>query len=115
MDIHFPLNRKRALGMKNIVNIFKTDLKNIGTNWVAAILIGGLILLPSLYAWFNIEAMWDPYSQTNQIPVGVVNEDSGTTVRGKDINAGDELIDTLKDNNDMDWKFVDREEAMDKV
>jgi len=101
--------------MKNIGNIFKTDMKNIGTNWVAAILIGGLILLPSLYAWVNIKAMWDPYSQTDQIPVGIVNEDAGAMVRDKEIHAGDELVDNLKENNDMDWKFVDREKAMDKV
>lgn len=101
--------------MKKIGNIFKTDMKNIGTNWVAAILIGGLVLLPSLYAWLNIEAMWDPYSQTDQIPVGVVNEDAGAMVRDKEIQAGDELISTLKENDDMDWKFVDRKKAMDKV
>ncbi|WP_370314031.1 hypothetical protein [Guptibacillus hwajinpoensis] len=40
--------------MKNILRIFKKDWKGIGTNWVAAILLGGLIILPSLYAWFNI-------------------------------------------------------------
>src|SRR5699024_9445106 len=107
--------RKRTLGMKNIGNIFKTDMKDIGTKWVAAILIGGLILLPSRYAWVNIKAMWDPYSQTDQIPVGIVNEDTGSMVRDKEIHAGDELVDNLKENNDMDWKFVDREEAMDKV
>src|SRR5699024_8772461 len=107
--------RKRTLGMKNIGNIFKTDMKNIGTNWVAAILIGGLILLPSLYAWVNIKAMWDPYSQTDQIPVGIVNEDNGKNGRDKENHAGDEIVDNLKENNDMGWKFVDREEAMDKV
>ncbi|WP_188456705.1 YhgE/Pip domain-containing protein [Virgibacillus oceani] len=101
--------------MKNIFRIFKTDGKNIGTNWVAAILIGGLILLPSLYAWFNIKASWDPYSQTDQIPVGVVNEDQGAMVRDQEIHVGDDLVDTLQNNNDMDWQFVDRDEAMDKV
>src|SRR5690625_4027130 len=59
--------------------------------------------------------MWDPYSQTDQIPVGIVNEDTGAMVRDKEIHAGDELVDNLKENNDMDWKFVDREKAMDKV
>lgn len=101
--------------MKNIWKIFKTDGKNIGTNWVAAVLIGGLILLPSLYAWFNIAASWDPYSQTDQIPVGVVNEDAGAMVRDKEIDVGKDLVHTLKKNDDMDWQFVDREEAMDKV
>src|SRR5699024_7051577 len=90
-------------------------MKNIGINWVAAILIGGLVLLPSLYAWFNIAASWDPYGQTDQIPIGVVNEDTGATVRGEEIDVGQELVDTLKDNDTMDWKFVDKETAMDNV
>ncbi|WP_431803951.1 YhgE/Pip family protein [Halobacillus andaensis] len=101
--------------MKNIWNIFTNDIKNISTNWVAAILIGGLTILPSLYAWFNIEASWDPYSQTDQLPVAVVNEDAGASVRGEELDVGNELVKQLRDNEDMDWKFVDREEAMDKV
>ncbi|MTW86983.1 DUF3533 domain-containing protein [Virgibacillus dakarensis] len=101
--------------MKNSFRIFKTDLKNIGTNWVAAILIGGLIILPSLYAWFNIKASWDPYGQTDQIPVGVVNEDAGAMVRDQEIHVGDDLVKTLKKNDDMDWQFVNRDKAMDKV
>ncbi|MEN1968593.1 YhgE/Pip domain-containing protein [Lentibacillus sp. N15] len=101
--------------MKNIFRIFKTDMKNIGTNWVAAILISGLVILPSLYAWFNIQASWDPYGQTNQIPIGVVNEDTGATVRDEEIHVGDELVKELKKNNDMEWHFDSRKQAMDKV
>ncbi|MBY7145031.1 YhgE/Pip domain-containing protein [Virgibacillus sp. NKC19-3] len=101
--------------MKNSWNIFKNDGKNVGTNWVAAILIGGLILLPSLYAWLNIKAAWDPYGQTDQIPIGVVDEDVGSNVRDEDINVGDELVDTLKDNDSMDWQFTDRDTAMENL
>lgn len=101
--------------MKNIWNIYKNDLKNIGTNWVAAILIGGLVLLPSLYAWLNIAASWDPYGQTEQIPIGIVNEDIGATIRDENIDVGTELIDSLSKNKAMDWQFVDREKAMDKA
>ncbi|WP_193554831.1 YhgE/Pip domain-containing protein [Halobacillus salinus] len=101
--------------MKNIWNIFARDWKSISTNWVAMILIGGLIVLPSLYAWFNIKASWDPYSQTDQLPVAVVNEDAGATVRDKDIDVGNDLVEKLKDNDSFDWKFTDRETAMDKV
>ena len=101
--------------MNNVWSIFKKDIKNLLTNWVAAILIGGLTLLPSLYAWLNIEASWDPYRQTDQLPVGIVNEDTGTNVLDKEIHIGDEIVKELKKNNDMDWQFVDRKEAMDKV
>ncbi|MFK3961370.1 YhgE/Pip family protein [Guptibacillus hwajinpoensis] len=101
--------------MKNILRIFKRDWKGIGTNWVAAILLGGLIILPSLYAWFNIGASWDPYSQTDQLPVGIVNEDKGATVRDKEIDAGGELTKELKDNDSLEWHFSNREAAMDKL
>ncbi|MFJ7973702.1 YhgE/Pip family protein [Psychrobacillus sp. NPDC096389] len=101
--------------MKNSWNIFKTDIQNISRNWVAAILIGGLVFLPSLYAWLNIYASWDPYSKTDQLPVAIVNEDVGAKVRGQQINVGDELIDILKNNQDMKWSFTSRKIAMEKV
>src|SRR5690625_4537761 len=101
--------------MKHVWNIYKNDVNNIGKNWVAALLIGGLILLPSLYAWFNIGASWDPYGQTDQIPIGVVNEDEGAMVRDQEIHAGDEVVESLKENRSLDWKFVVREKAMDKL
>ncbi|MYL29957.1 YhgE/Pip domain-containing protein [Halobacillus halophilus] len=95
--------------------IFSRDWKNTATNWVALILILGLAVLPSLYAWFNIKASWDPYSQTDQLPVAVVNEDQGAVVRDKDIDVGQELVDNLKDEESFDWQFTDRDEAMDKL
>lgn len=95
--------------------IYKNDIRSIFTNWVAAVLIGGLTLLPSLYAWINIVASWDPYSQTDQLPVGIVNEDAGAVVRDKDIHIGDDIVRELKNNDDMDWHFDDRKDAMEKV
>src|SRR5690625_2290861 len=98
--------------MKNIWNIYLTDLKSIIKNPTVAIILGGLIILPSLYAWLNIFASWDPYAKTDQIPVGIVNEDEGATIRGNEINVGDELVDSLRDNDDFQWEFVDRDTAM---
>lgn len=107
--------KEKAKYMKNSMHLYLKDLKNISTNWVAAILIGGLMILPSLYAWMNIKASWDPYGQTDQIKVGVVNNDTGSTVRDEEIHVGNELVEQLKDNDSMDWQFVDEETAMDKV
>ncbi|MFJ8261744.1 YhgE/Pip family protein [Rummeliibacillus sp. NPDC094406] len=101
--------------MKNSWKIYLNDLKSIRTNWVSAIIISGLIILPSLYAWLNIAASWDPYGKTNQIPVGIVNEDTGATVQGKTFNAGNELISKLKNSNDMDWQFTNRTKALDHL
>ncbi|MFF2755569.1 YhgE/Pip family protein [Psychrobacillus sp. NPDC058041] len=97
------------------MSIFRTDLQNICRNWVAAILIGGLVFLPSLYAWLNIYASWDPYSHTDQLPVAIVNEDTGATVRGEKLNVGNELVNTLRGNHDMKWSFTSRKIAIEKV
>lgn len=101
--------------MRKIWDIYRLDIKNIVTNMSILIVIGGLIFLPSLYAWFNIKASWDPYGQTDQIPIGVVNEDEGATIRDEDINVGKDLVENLKENDAMNWKFVDREKAMSEV
>jgi len=101
--------------VKNIFSIYGKDMKNIATNWVVAVLIGGLVILPSLYAWFNIKASWDPYGQTDQIPIGIVNEDEGAEVRGEDIDVGEMLVESLEENDSMNWQFVSKDKAMDEV
>lgn len=97
--------------MKNIFKIFKKDLKDVFTNYALLTVIIGLAILPSLYAWFNIKASWDPYGNTSNILVAVVNEDKGSKIFNKDINIGDKLIDKLKENNALGWRFVDKKKA----
>lgn len=98
--------------MKNIFNIFKKDIKDIFTNYAILIVVGALCILPSLYAWFNIKASWDPYGNTSNISVAIVNNDKGTMIKDKHINIGDELVETLKDNNSLGWKFVNKQTAL---
>ncbi|NHA35342.1 YhgE/Pip domain-containing protein [Staphylococcus schleiferi] len=97
--------------MKNAIKLFLMDIKKIAKTPGAIIIILGLAILPSFYAWFNLEATWDPYSNTNHIKVAVVNEDKGDTVRHKKLNVGNRLEDTLKKDTHFDWQFVSREKA----
>lgn len=97
--------------MKTIFDIYKRDIRNIFTNWVALLVIVALMFLPSLYAWFNIKASWDPYSNTSGILVAVVNNDQGIVLDGKEVNIGDKLTDELKKNESIGWTFVNKEEA----
>lgn len=101
--------------MKNIFKIYKNDLKDIFTNKVLLVIIIGLCILPSLYAWFNIKASWDPYGNTGNISVAVINKDSGAEIMNKKVNMGDELVKELKTNKDLGWKFVDRKKALEGV
>lgn len=110
LDI-FNLQLSGGIPMKNIFKIFRDDLKDISTNMALIIVLIALAVLPSLYAWFNIEASWDPYGNTSNISVAVVNNDKGATLFEKDLNVGDKLIDELKSNNSLGWKFVNEEEA----
>lgn len=99
--------------MKNIFKIYKGDLKRIFVSYAAIIVVAALCILPSLYAWFNIKASWDPYSEaaTSGIKIGVVNNDLGTVLNDKEINIGDTVVDELKDNRSLGWQFVSEEEA----
>ena len=98
--------------MNNIFKIYKKDIKDIFTNWALLVIVIGLAILPSLYAWFNIKASWDPYGSTSNISVAVVNNDDGANIIGKNINIGNQVIDKLKKNKNLGWKFVDNKTAL---
>lgn len=103
--------------MKNAFRIFKNDIKNIFKNYAALIVVIALCILPSLYAWFNIKASWDPYAESgiSNIKIGVVNKDLGATLNNKEINLGDRVVKELKGNTQMGWQFVSEEESIKNV
>ena len=103
--------------MKNILKIYTDDIKKIFTNYAALIVFIALSILPSLYAWFNIKASWDPYGKeaTSQIKIGVVNKDKGADLKGEFKNIGNQIIDQLKENDVMGWQFVSEKEAVKAV
>lgn len=103
--------------MKNAFRIFKNDIKNIFKNYAALIVVIALGILPSLYAWFNIKASWDPYAESgiSNIKIGVVNKDLGATLNNKEINLGDRVVKELKGNTQMGWQFVSEEESIKNV
>ena len=102
--------------MKNIIEIFRKDIKEVFRKTNTWIIIVGLIFLPSMYAWPNILSSWDPYGHTNNIKVAVTSEDDGATVEGKELNLGKSLVEGLKNNKNLDWQFVsNKQQAEDGV
>ena len=100
---------------ENIIEIMKSDFKGAFSNPIVIIVLIGLIILPSLYALINIAACWDPYGNTGQVDFAIANLDNGTTFNGEDINVGNELVKTLKDNDKFHWVFVSEKELRDGV
>lgn len=101
--------------MKTIFKIFGSDIKTIGRNIIAFIVIIGISILPALYSWFNIASNWDPYSATGGIMFAVCSKDEGYTYKSINVNAGEQIIENLKSNDKMGWDFVDEKEAIDGV
>lgn len=100
--------------MKNIFELFKLDWKRIFKTPIALGLIMALVIIPSLYAWFNIWALWDPYSKTQDLKVGVYSADQSVTVMDKKVAIGEELVDELKSNDQMGWQFAKSKADLDK-
>ena len=102
--------------MHNVLQILRRDFKRLVTVPAAWVIMIGLILIPPLYAWFNIYGFWNPYGNTDSIKVAVANMDEGTdnALLGK-VNLGDQIEGTLKSNDQLGWTFVTEAEAMDQV
>ena len=97
--------------MKNIWKIFTGDLKKLVKQPFALIIIIGLCVIPSLYAWFNIFANWNPYANTGGIPVAVVSLDQDYTLKdGSVVNMGESVLESLQSNTSVKWVFLDTEE-----
>lgn len=116
MNSHnIPNEMKTGDKMKKILAIFHADIRSIITNWTILIVVLGLLFLPALYAWLNIKSSWDPYSHTNTIPIGIVNNDKGAIIQNKNIQIGKKIIDSLREDKSLGWKFTNEAEAKRKV
>lgn len=98
--------------LKNVFYLYKLDWKRIFSNPISAFLIIALMILPSLYAWFNIKALWDPYGNTSELPIAVYSADKGAEFQDRHIDIGDEVIDTLHKNKQLGWRFLDSKEDL---
>lgn len=101
--------------MRNAFRIFRRDMKRLLRNPAAILVLIGVSILPSLYAWFNIAANIDPYANTSGIKVAVANLDTDATHDDLTINAGSQIIDQLKENDQLGWTFVSKDAAIEGV
>lgn len=98
--------------IKNIGELYLLDWKRLVKNPITIFLVVALMVIPSLYAWFNIKALWDPYGNTKEIPIAVYSDDVGATLNDKEIQIGDQVIDTLHENDQLGWRFVKSEKEL---
>lgn len=94
--------------MKTILSIFKNDMKAIVKHFFVLAIVLAVGALPSLYAWINIYATWDPYVNTGNVPVALASRDLG--IEGPDgthIDAATETIAEFEDSESINYIPVD--------
>ena len=104
--------------MKNILHLFKRDVQNVSRSVIGMVVVMGLIIVPCLYAWFNIAGSWDPYGNTGNLKIAVVNTDEGyeSDLIPVEINVGENVTATLRGNENFDWVVLnDRDKAIEGV
>lgn len=102
--------------MGNVFAIMRRDIVRVLRVPAAWIIMLGLIVIPPMYAWFNIVGFWNPYGNTGGIRVSVANNDRGaTSTLTGETNLGDQLVEQLRANHDLGWTFVSERQAMDDV
>lgn len=102
--------------MNNALKVYVRDLRRFARVPQAIVILVGIIIIPSLYAWLNIVAFWNPYGDTKAVNVAVVNLDAGdSSALTGDLNVGDQVVAQLKANDQLGWQFMEKEAAMHAV
>ena len=91
--------------------MLKNEWKHLVKNKLMLIVVIAVITIPTIYTTLFLGSMWDPYGNVDQLPVAVVNNDRPVDYEGETLNVGQEMVDQLKDDGSLDFRFVDGEDA----
>ena len=102
--------------MRKSWQVFRRDVTRLFRVRKAWIIVVGVLVTPALYAWFNVNAFWDPYANTANIRVAVVDLDEGadSELTGP-LDIGAQIVEQLEENDQLGWVFMDEEQAQNAV
>lgn len=103
--------------MKKIFAILRHDISQVHRNAIALLIIMGLAIMPSFYAWFNIAGGWDPYGNSGQVKVALANSDEGVegSILPFHINVGERVVTSLTGSTKIGYVVTEEDEAIDGV
>lgn len=99
----------------DFIKIAWRDISSIMKNRFIRVSVTAIIVVPLLYSLLYLYAFWDPYTKLKDMPVAVVNMDQGGTMDDKKVNYGENIVDNLKKNDQIGWRFVSFDEAQNGV
>lgn len=98
------LSRRRS-------NMVRAEWRHLCKNKILLLSMAVISFIPIMYSGFFLGSIWDPYGQTKNLPVAFVNEDKGAQLNGQALNVGQSVEQKLKDNHDLGWEFVTKQQA----
>ncbi|MFR1930846.1 MAG: YhgE/Pip family protein, partial [Eggerthella lenta] len=101
--------------MGNVIRIVRSDFKRLFANAMSVIIVIGLVVMPSIFAWYNVIACWNVFDNTGNLTVAVANVDDGyeSDLVPLRVNIGERVVSALRANDQIDWTFTTEEDAVD--
>lgn len=91
--------------------MLKQEWKKLLGNKMMMVVIVAIIAIPTIYTTLFLGSMWDPYGNTDKLPVAVVNEDVPAKYGTTTLHVGKEMVENLKKDGSLDFTFTDQETA----
>ena len=101
--------------MSDVWHLFRGDMRRLFSNAMNIIITVGLVVMPSIFAWYNIIACWNVFDNTGNLTVAVANVDDGyeSDLVPLRVNIGEQVVSALRANDEIDWTFTTEEDAVD--
>lgn len=101
--------------MSNVWRLVRDDFKHLFSNAMSTIIVVGLVVMPSIFAWYNVIACWNVFDNTGNLTVAVANVDEGyeSDLVPLRVNVGEQVVSALRANDEIDWTFTTEEDAVD--
>ena len=105
------VEKVKRLSRRQRSDMVRAEWQHLFKNKILLVSLAVISFIPIMYSGFFLGSIWDPYGQTKNLPVAFVNEDKGAQLNGQALNVGQSVKQKLKDNHDLGWEFVTKQQA----
>lgn len=105
------VEKVKRLSRRQRSDMVRAEWQHLFKNKILLVSLAVISFIPIMYSGFFLGSIWDPYGQTKNLPVAFVNEDKGAQLNGQALNVGQSVEQKLKDNHDLGWEFVTKQQA----
>ena len=109
------VEKLKRLSSRRRVNMVRAEWQHLCKNKILLLSMAVISFIPIMYSGFFLGSIWDPYGQVKNLPVAFVNQDKGAQLNGQTLNIGQSVEQKLKNNHDLGWEFVNKQQADDGV